>query len=575
MVVWSVAAPVAAQSFKSGITTEITLSQTPTEQCGLELRIVMRIPEGLHVYRDRLFEVQVSDSQNLGPMEIELPGTKKIPDAFADDPSAATEVFAGDAVIIARWQPHGRDGEPWAFQGALRYQGCSETNCFPPQEVPFSFAGIVGQSGDPGPAAEPPVLAAPDRVRDQSATAATPSKSNGSTTAADKTGWATKGLWWGMFAAFVAGLLLSLTPCVYPMVGITVAVIGGRQATRGQRVGYTFLYVLGMSLVYALLGVMVALFGSPAAAFLRSAWVLIPVSLIFLLLGLSMFDVFTLQTPSALANKLQGVGRNGGALDVFIMGAVSAFVVGPCVTGPLLALITFVATTGRMLTGFLYFFALAWGMGMILFVAGAASGMLPRAGSWMQDVKHVLGVILVWAAFYFSRPIVGEPAFWAATLTAGVLVVSLLGWLHLPEPGSGWRGSARLTAGVLIVFLLAFGFHWHWTREIGADGSHATVNAPLDLDAELDRGKPVILDFWAEWCANCKKIEKNDLSDLMVQQQLERYNVVRVDYDRNTALVKRFGVIGPPAFIFLDRKGNPTGPTIVTGPELRRRLTIE
>lgn len=530
------------------IRAEARLRQPPVAggEAVIEFRFVLE--PGVHVYAEEshFFQFQENDSRGLGGQAtVERPPTRQIPDLLAAEPGALARVFAGEASVLVRRPVTAASGQAWAWSGSLQYQGCTETTCFPPAEVRFAFAGTID-----GPPAVAPAVAT------------------------GKPLWGGRSLLWGTLAAFLAGMALSFTPCVYPMIGITVAVIGGRGAGRRRTLWLTFLYVLGLSLVYALAGVAVALLGSRAAAFLRSAWVLWPIGALFLLMGLSMFDLFTLQTPGSLAARLQSIGGQGRAAGAFLMGALSAFVVGPCVTAPLLSLVTFVATSGRVVVGFLYFFALAWGMGLLLFVAGSASSLLPRAGAWMTRVKHVLGVVLVWGAFYFTRPLVGETVFLVATLVCFAAGTAFAGLLQVPEHGRGnlARGALRLAAGLLILALGAT--HWVSTlRDTGPrDARAAAAAGTIDLAAELAKGKPVLLDFTAPWCAICKEIERDVIARPEIQARLRDFTFVRVDFDSNPELVRRFALLGPPAFVFLDATGRPEGPAIVTGEALRDRL---
>lgn len=547
---------------------EARLAQAPGPgQPQLRIEFGFDVAPGVHVYADEahFFTLTEKTGQNLGPAVMQLPPTQAIPDLLSTDPRATVPVFAGHAVVTV---VRPVTGSPWRYEGTLRYQACSDTMCFPPKTLAFQFDGRFEQTATAGAAApDTPAVLAPPPAAGSTSAAATGTSS-----------WAGHGLLWGVLAAFGAGLALSLTPCVYPMIGITVAVIGGGGAGRGRRIWLTFWYVLGLALVYAAAGVLVALLGSQAAGFLRSAWVLVPVGVIFLLLGLSMFDVFTLATPTGLASRLQGIGKQGSVPGVLVMGALSAFVVGPCVSGPLLSLVTFVAASGEWLRGFLYFFALAWGMGAVLFLAGSASGLLPHAGPWMETVKHALGMVLVWGAVYFTRPLLGETLYHAATLTCAAAALGILGWLRLPDApaesaaagfGARWWPRLRLALGIAMLG----GVSWLVLHGVaGSGGAHepAVVNLPVELAAA--QGRPVLLDFTAPWCANCRVIERETLAKPDVQRRLAGYRFVEVDYDRNPELVQRFGIIGPPAFVFLDAQGNARGATVVTGPDLEARL---
>lgn len=535
------------------IVVEARLKQAPTATQPLIVEFAFKIAAGVHVYAtaDHFLKLEDKSVSGLGPATITMPAIQTIPDLLADEPGAKTQVMTGEPVIVVTRPATAPAGGPWKWEGSLGYQGCTEKSCFPPAAAPCSFSGTVG-SGTAVTATPAPTVA--------------PGAMSGE--------WGNRGLWLGVLAAFVAGLALSLTPCVYPMIGITVAVIGGRGASRGRTLYLTFLYVLGLALVYAVLGIVVAKLGSGAAAFLRSAWILVPVGVLFLAMGLSMFDLFTLATPSGLASRLQQVGKQDSALGVLVMGALSAFVVGPCVTGPLIGLITFVATTGDVVTGFLYFFALAWGMGAILFVAGSAAGLLPRAGGWMAAVKHAMGMVLIWAAFYFTRPLTGEVVFLAASLTCLAVGLSVIDWLRLPGEAETGVWGARLRFAVAVVVLAGASAYVVGDLYRGAADVQpgTTAGGRVDLAAELAHGQPVLLEFSAPWCAICKELERTVLAEPAVKARLGAFRVVRVNYDDNPELAQRFGIIGPPAFVFLDAQGRGAGDVIVTGEALRARL---
>ncbi len=539
----TIALPVVARQTGSK-PVNVTVKINPdTDQTVLEMILTMRIAPGVHVYtsKDAFFEIHESVAENLGKTTVVLPE----PEPFLNFDGTTVEVFTGTKEIVVRKPYTGRKGEPWSLSGYLQFQGCTDTTCYPPQRVPFSFKGTTPSNTLP----------------------VSSSEETQESTASPYSG----GLLWGIIGSFIAGILLSLTPCVYPMVGITVAVIGAKQASKKESFLLTFVYILGLSLVYAGAGIIVAMFGSVAASFLRSAWVLVPIGVVFVLLGLSMFDIVTIQTSSAFSAKIQVFSAKfkGSYAGTFLIGALSAFVVGPCVSGPLISLITFVATTGDLLRGFAYFFALAWGMGIVLFVAGTMSSALPKAGVWMERIKHTIGIVLIWAAFYFTRPFIGETMFMTVCIVALAAGLNSIGLLRMPAGTDGWKGFVRL----LCAFFVLGGFVFYQLNTLEQDKPDTEYAKEIVLDSILAQSeKPVILDFSAPWCVICKEIEETTLSLPEIKEKLKQFTFVHVDFDSNPALVEKFGVIGPPAFIFLDNNGKRIGKITVTGEELKQRL---
>lgn len=518
---------------------EVSVDHQPLEKTSVfELIVDLDIPQGVHVYssEDNFFAIRFEQSINLGDPKIILPQTKP----YENFDGTIVQVFSQPSRIVVRTPYTAQPGEPFLAQGFVQFQGCSDLICYPPQKKAFRFEGVIPSSAI---------------VKDK------PSEPMPYE----------KGLWLGIIGAFIAGLLLSLTPCVYPMVGITVAIIGAKNATRKEAFMLTFLYILGLSIIYAIVGVAVALMGSAAASFFRSAWVLVPIGVLFVILGLSMFDVITIQTGSSVSAKLQKFSQRykGSYIGTFLIGALSAFVVGPCVSGPIISLITFVATSGDIIRGFAYFFALAWGMGLILFVAGTASGALPKAGVWMERIKHTIGIVLIWAGFYFTRPFIGEALFMTASVVLLAVGLHTLGLISLPDGQTTVKHMVRSAVGALILGTVVF-------MQFSSVYEHAVLeDTPQKIDLEqviASSDKPILLDFQAPWCTICKEIEESTLSKPSVLERLESFTMVKVDYDSNPHLVEKFNIIGPPAFIFLDAQGQQVGVVEVTGEGLEKRL---
>lgn len=423
------------------------------------------------------------------------------------------------------------------------------------------------------------------------------------------------GAGWGriVLLCLLLGLLLSFTPCVLPMVPILLAIVAGdagKARSAGARSRWRGLslaasYVLGMSLVYTALGVAAGLIGASLAVWLQTPWVLALFALLLALLALAMFDVYTLQAPSGMQSALNDRvsripgGRYGGAL---LMGMVSALIVGPCVAAPLAGVLLFISQTGNLVLGGLALFALAWGEGLLLLLVGASSGaLLPRAGAWMEGVKHLFGWLLLatawwmldsvvpaWASMLgwaflagfaavmlgafeampagpglgaFLRKTLGLlAALWAALLLAGAAT----GGGSLLQPLAGWRAGA--VAGAPGTALAGSGASG--TAGLSPDATQAIrskfrrVHSVQELDAALAQaGRPVMLDFYADWCVSCLEMEKFTFSDPAVAGKMSQLLLLQADVTKNTpedrALLKRFHLFGPPGILFFDAQGKP------------------
>ncbi len=389
-------------------------------------------------------------------------------------------------------------------------------------------------------------------------------------------------LWAVMAVFFGAGLLLTFTPCVLPMIPILSGIIvgEGREVTRRRAFLLSLAYVFGMAVTYTAIGVGAALSGSLLSAALQNAWVLGAFAAIFVLLALSMFGFYELQLPASwnarladASNRLSG-GRWGA---VGLMGVLSAAIVSPCVVAPLAGALLYIGQTRDTLLGGAALFSMAIGMGAPLVLVGVSGGMLlPKAGEWMRAVKQFFGVLLLAVAVWIIAPVIPvavQMLLWAALLVgSGVFLRALE---PLPQGASGWT---RLWKAVGILALLAglaqgigalSGARDPLRPLVGvfADSPEAqqspafeTVRTLADLDARLKiAGKPVLLDFYADWCVSCKEMERFTFSDPLVRARLGGMTLLRADVTANTAedkaLLKRYRLFGPPGIIFFDASG--------------------
>jgi thiol:disulfide interchange protein DsbD len=392
------------------------------------------------------------------------------------------------------------------------------------------------------------------------------------------------GSWWATIGAFwVMGLLLAFTPCVLPMLPILSSILtGGAEVSRRRGFALALAYSLGMAIVYTALGVAAGLAGEGLAAALQKPWVLTAFAAMLALFSLSMFDVYELRLPAGLANRLDGASRRfrgGRFLGVFAMGGISALIVSPCVTAPLAGALLFLSQTRDVALSATALFALAAGMSVPLLLLGASAGAwLPRSGAWMHAIKRFFGLLLLAVALWVVQPVLPAPmglALWGALLL-------IAGFMLRPfdaNPHSGaprvWlqraSGIAALAWGVMQFVGAASGGHdplqplvhlaqARGTAVAGDAPAFRVVRSVAELDSELQRaGRPVMLDFYADWCVSCKEMERFTFSDPAIQARLSKAVLLKADVTANNpddrALLKRFQLFGPPGTVFFNANG--------------------
>ncbi|MDY0310318.1 MAG: protein-disulfide reductase DsbD [Castellaniella sp.] len=587
----------------------------------LTLDLHWQIAPGYYMYRDR-FEVRIEDAQgglllfrrsDLSPADTEtrapawgdallLPrGQVKYDPTFDQD----MEVFHDQVTLRAALQP----GAAGPLQVSVTSQGCADAGlCYPPMTQT-----LVLQADGSG------YRAVGDSVRDRvppprDEAAALASTASGSATqapagAAQAGAFRPEGASWldlsdvGMAAwlhqaplwqilalSLLLGILLSLTPCVLPMVPILLAVIsGGGAVGRARGLGLAALYVLGMSLVYTALGVAAGLLGAGLAAWLQSPWVLGTFAVLLALFALAMLDVFTLQAPVGLQSALQARLQRlpgGHAGGVFVMGLLSALIVGPCMAAPLAGVLLFISQTGDVVVGGAALFALAWGEGLLLLAVGAGAGaLLPRAGGWMTPLKAGFGLLLLATAWWMARPLLADGLYVAGWVVLA-LWAALLVWSAASQGDASQAGPLRLLARALALLLALWGLAQgagllagghDMLRPlapftVGAAGASAggvaaaadpavirarftRVTSLADLEARLAASdRPVMLDFYADWCVSCLEMEKFTFSDPAVAERMSRMLLLQADVTRMTdedrALLAHFDLFGPPGILF-------------------------
>jgi thiol:disulfide interchange protein DsbD len=375
-----------------------------------------------------------------------------------------------------------------------------------------------------------------------------------------------RGLPFAFGLAFVGGILLSLTPCVYPMIPITVAVFGAKGATRLRGFGLSLFYVLGITTTYTGLGVWAALSGQLFGSLLASPWVLASFAVLFTLLGLHLLDLLPqvdlwLSRPMAWASRFGGAGFGGA----FAMGLVAGVVFAPCVGPVLVGILAYVATTRNVALGGSLLFVLALGMGVLFLILGTFSGSLmrlPRSDALMKGVKLVLSALVFVGAFYFCSLVVPTTVF-RAILGAGLILFALrLGFpFHLRERASAGHRVAQATALLLILAggELAVSAVWNGNRTTTQAGIAWRSDYEMALSDARTGEKPVLIDFTADWCLACKELERFTFQDARVIQEAQRFVPIRVDATRIEGevenILRRHRVLGLPAVVFVDSEG--------------------
>jgi thiol:disulfide interchange protein DsbD len=516
------------------------------------IQVDFQVHEGYYLYRSKL-KFQAGEGLNAALGTPDLPaGEKKTDEYFGEQ-----EVYHHD--VLAR-VPVARAGlEPFTLPIKVTYQGCADAGlCYPPITKTFNVemprATKVG--------ALPPAPAGSDGfVSRQDALASLIRDGN---------------LFFMAGAFFLAGLALAFTPCVLPMVPIVAGIIAGEGAgvTRGRAFSLSVAYVLGMAATYTAAGVGFAAAGQQAQTLFQQTWIILLFAGLFVAMALSMFGFFTVQMPSFIQTRLTQLSnqqRSGSYAGVVVMGALSALIVTTCVGPALVAALSVIGQSGEMVRGGTALFSMAIGMGVPLLAVGASAGqLLPRAGAWMDTVKQAFGALMLAVAVWMlSRVLPETVTMWLWTVPLVALVVILLR-AGLRTPTGRWVARGIAVGASLYALFIATGALRGATDPLRPLSVQAHVELPFERIksvADLERavaaaagaGRPVMLDFYADWCVSCKEMEKYTFPQESVRAALANAVWLQADVTANDAedqaLLQHFGIYGPPTIAFYGPDG--------------------
>lgn len=527
--------------------------QIESEQRGDQLLLTLHIADDYYLYRHSLrFK-----GNNLTFSEPPLPeGTEHEDDFFGK-----TRVYYQQVSIAV---PLKEVGENATLR--VRYQGCTDGLCYPPTDKLINVAPLV--TATTASTAETAQSVAPVSQQDQLAAAL-----------------GNQGFWLSIVAFFALGLGLAFTPCVFPMYPILTGIIAGAgdRLSTGRAFLLSMVYVQGMAVTYTLLGLVVASAGLKFQAALQHPYVLIGLSVMFVLLALSMFGLYTLQLPSSLQTRLSSLSnrqQGGSVVGVAIMGMISGLVCSPCTTAPLSGALIYVAQSGDLWLGGAALYALSLGMGLPLLLLGTSGGkLLPKAGAWMDVIKQLFGFALLAVPILLLSRLWSDQIATLAWLGWGLLLCGYLYHHNQHQPHSvakSVRGFVLLLAMISAVVVGKDLLQPAPPAAITADASQTApqfirIKTLDDLKVQLAaaRGKPVLLDLYADWCVACKEFEHKTFSDPAVRERFGQMVLLQADVtandDADVELLNSLNVLGLPTLIFFDREGKELTGQRVTG----------
>ena len=519
----------------------------------LKVALKVSIEKGWHInsnkpHEDFLISTKVVSTDKRFPLaNVEYPNAQDITLGFSDQP---VSVFEGDIVINLLINIE-KELSPGSYKIPIKveYQSCNNQTCMPPTSVSDLFEVTVTDET----AAATQVNQAETKPSEQAQTHVI--QQNDDNTIASTL--EKSGLFLSLLIIFLGGLALNLTPCVYPLIPITVGYFGGQSEGRTSKLFLLgILYVLGMALTYSVVGVITALSGAVFGTLLQNSFVIIGIALLFVVLSLSQFGVYEFKLPDSWVAKAGGA--KSGAFGAFFMGLTMGIVAAPCIGPFVLGLVTYVAAKGDPYYGFLMFFVMALGLGTPYLILALFSGKikrLPRAGDWMEGVKHVFGFLLLAMAIYFVGPLLPKSVNHFALPVFGILAALFL--LFIDKMANNIKGFRALKI-IFSVIVIAVSVYALIPEKKNEPEWQKFTHAKYQ--ESLKNHEKMIVDFYADWCIPCKELDANTFSDPRVVEISKKFTPYKVDMtktlsDETDQLRNEFNIVGMPTVLIIDSNG--------------------
>lgn len=551
---------IAQTDIPENLVTIKTIYPRDSVYAGDEVKITVKttIEKGWHINSNKPNEdylipsvLKINSQDHFKLISVKYPKAKELKFEFSDNP---VSVFEREISIIGIIKvPEAIDTGKYTFPVILNYQACNNSTCLPPSSVKENLIFIVAEkkiSEDTSKINEVPVSEPPAQVSGTTLSGS----SNGNSV---ESSLATSGFLVSILIVFLGGLALNLTPCVYPLIPITVGYFGGQsEGSTGKLFLLGLLYVLGMAITYSVVGVVTALSGAIFGSLLQNTFVVIGIAAVLVALSLSMFGLYEFKLPDSLVAKAGGA--KGGYFGAVFMGLTMGIVAAPCIGPFVLGLVTYVGSKGDPYYGFLMFFFLAIGLGFPYIFLALFSGKiksLPRAGIWMNAVKLIFGFILLGMALYFLLPIL--PQSWSGSVLPVYMIIAALYIIFFDKSADKLKGFKYFKNAFSVIVIAAAVYLIIPAKENSPAWQKFTSKA---YQKSLTTNKPMILDFYADWCIPCKELDAETYSNTKVIDESKRFNAYKIDMTKTLSVEteqirKMFKIVGMPTVIIINSKG--------------------